>query len=537
MTWSHWLNALCRSLPPPPPSRSLHRRHSQSRRIEPLEQRLVLSAISVYEDMMQIYLAESASFAIVNNEGYATYIASDYLNYGASSASIDTSAISTIQIIGGTGDNVIDLQDVDLSLFPNLTAVSVDGGAGDDQIFGSALGDVLFGGSGNDWVYSVQGNDTVTGDAGSDTLYSGAGYDTISGGADDDSINGQSGIDCVSGGSGDDTVVGGGQADSLYGGDGIDSFGDFPGSTGYEVLQWESLPLEIEDGSEPTTDDSVDENWVSEPFDWPVGDPSYELSEDELVARPEYIERNEYFQNLWDPYSRPLPVRTWEPEIDDSQSLAEGSSEEGITTISIPAPTPAAQLGTSQTNLTTESSIQSTSLTVYATVMDCGLVTAGTFAQANTDPLSPTGGSEDSTIKGGTGPDPESEPTQPTPYFPPNTPNTPSPRPPYPYPNPTPNPYPSPNPPPPPQLPPPQAQLPVVTIQRGPQHPVEGIDPGRGYFTITRTGSTAQPLQVNLQYSGSAGRGTDYNADEARQAVTIPTGMSSQRAFKGAIQI
>ena len=75
--------------------------------------------------------------------------------------------IQAIKVIGGPGPNSIDLSGVIRSAFSNLTAVSINGGGGDDSIVGTDVGDVLVGGDGNDTLIGGAGDDSLTGDGGS----------------------------------------------------------------------------------------------------------------------------------------------------------------------------------------------------------------------------------------------------------------------------------------------------------------------------------------------------------------------------------
>ena len=107
-----------------------------------------------------------------------------------------------------------------------------EGGAGADEIVGSARGDdLIFGNGGNDdlrgWsgddtVVGGAGNDFIRGDAGDDVVTGGAGNDTLTGWTGDDFLVGGSGNDLLRGGEGADNLIGGGGADTLEGGDGND---------------------------------------------------------------------------------------------------------------------------------------------------------------------------------------------------------------------------------------------------------------------------------------------------------------------------
>ena len=65
------------------------------------------------------------------------------------------------RISGGAGDD-------DLYLIGDSLQVTLEGGLGDDRIFGTQHGETLIGGSGDDFLFSNGGDDEMTGGAGSD---------------------------------------------------------------------------------------------------------------------------------------------------------------------------------------------------------------------------------------------------------------------------------------------------------------------------------------------------------------------------------
>lgn len=67
---------------------------------------------------------------------------------------------------------------------------TMDGGNGDDILFGSIAQDSLLGGNGNDAIWGRSGNDTLKGGAGDDVVRGGANNDTLSGGGGDDVLDG-----------------------------------------------------------------------------------------------------------------------------------------------------------------------------------------------------------------------------------------------------------------------------------------------------------------------------------------------------------
>lgn len=116
-------------------------------------------------------------------------------------------------LVGGAGDNVIDISGFAASYPPTL-----DGGGGNDLLIGSSFMDLLRGQGGNDTLHGGAGNDFLQGGEGHDQLVGGSGTDGLSGGSGDDSVFGGLGDDTAFGGSGDDSIRGESGADTLFGG-------------------------------------------------------------------------------------------------------------------------------------------------------------------------------------------------------------------------------------------------------------------------------------------------------------------------------
>ncbi len=112
------------------------------------------------------------------------------------------------ELTGGASANTLSVA----SNFGGL--VTLNGGDGNDTLFGTALSDVLIGGA---------GNDSITGGLGNDTILGGDGDDRLLGQGDNDSIDGGTGADILLGGLGNDTLLGNTGRDFLIGQYGADS--------------------------------------------------------------------------------------------------------------------------------------------------------------------------------------------------------------------------------------------------------------------------------------------------------------------------
>ena len=118
----------------------------------------------------------------------------------------------------------------------------LSGGSGNDTLYGNSgtdimsggnKHDILKGGSGNDTMYGNSGNDTLNGQSGDDTLVGGTGSDILKGSSGNDTLHGENGQDTLDGGSGDDVLDGGIGNDILKGGSGNDTLS---GDTGTDKL-------------------------------------------------------------------------------------------------------------------------------------------------------------------------------------------------------------------------------------------------------------------------------------------------------------
>ena len=107
---------------------------------------------------------------------------------------VASSAITSIEVNGGPGANLIDLNGVTTAAFTALGDVDVDAGAGNDEVRGSQRPDDIQGGEGNDRLVAFTNpagtRDLMQGGEGDDTLVwnPGDGSDTADGQAGSDTI-------------------------------------------------------------------------------------------------------------------------------------------------------------------------------------------------------------------------------------------------------------------------------------------------------------------------------------------------------------
>ncbi|HDN9008332.1 TPA: Ig-like domain-containing protein, partial [Aeromonas veronii] len=104
-----------------------------------------------------------------------------------------------------------------------------------DQSSSNDKADVLIGGDGNDILFGQGGDDFLFGGAGNDILFGGAGNDTLYGESGNDTLYGGSGNDTLFGGIGDDNLIGGLGNDILVGGLGNDIL---KGDGGADTFTW-----------------------------------------------------------------------------------------------------------------------------------------------------------------------------------------------------------------------------------------------------------------------------------------------------------
>jgi Ca2+-binding RTX toxin-like protein len=143
-------------------------------------------------------------------------------------------------ILAGSGNDTVYGGQGDDSILGTTGDNLVFGNRGDDYILVGDGSDTVWGGGGKDWIDAIGGNDLIYGNQGSDTIVGGPDNDTIYGGQNDgpasldvlgqlkamegtEYIDGGDGNDLIYGNYGDESILGGADDDKLYGGQGDDT--------------------------------------------------------------------------------------------------------------------------------------------------------------------------------------------------------------------------------------------------------------------------------------------------------------------------
>jgi Ca2+-binding RTX toxin-like protein len=116
----------------------------------------------------------------------------------------------------------------------DLLAMAIPAPYGENEYFGTSVGETLLGGDnddvihgegGGDIIYGYAGADTLLGGDGDDALFGGVGDDSLDGGDGNDNLKGEAGSDVLHGGAGDDIIdeaYDDSQPDQLFGDAGAD---------------------------------------------------------------------------------------------------------------------------------------------------------------------------------------------------------------------------------------------------------------------------------------------------------------------------
>ena len=111
-----------------------------------------------------VFDAGTGAFSVTGTEGadsiVITVSANDIVEVGNVASGVNAGDVTTISVDGLGGNDLIDLSRVLASDFSGISsdagAITIEGGFGNDTIFGSGLDDTIRGGAGDDFIYGDQ---------------------------------------------------------------------------------------------------------------------------------------------------------------------------------------------------------------------------------------------------------------------------------------------------------------------------------------------------------------------------------------------
>ena len=179
-------------------------------------------------------------------------------------AGLDVSRMAGDFLDGGAGQDSLWGNEGDDYLYGGADQDTLYGGLGEDHAFGEAGKDELQGGKGGDYLDGGAERDLLFGEEGDDILVGGAGNDQLDGGEDNDILDAGDNDDVLLGGDGADILRGGANDDQLYGdmGAGSDGADILEGGTGNDMLsgggRGDTYVFAVGDGQDSILDDGAD---------------------------------------------------------------------------------------------------------------------------------------------------------------------------------------------------------------------------------------------------------------------------------------
>lgn len=150
---------------------------------------------------------------------------------GANDTIVDLAGDNQIHAV--QGDDSVIVGDGNNRIWTDGGSDTVHAGNGNNVILAGGGNNVIIAGNGNNEIHSGSGNDTITTGNGNNEIHAGGGDDTITTGSGDDRIWGDGGNDLIRAGAGNDIVNGGTGNDVILGEEGDDLLS---GNQGLDVL-------------------------------------------------------------------------------------------------------------------------------------------------------------------------------------------------------------------------------------------------------------------------------------------------------------
>ncbi|MCS6853004.1 MAG: Ig-like domain-containing protein, partial [Gemmataceae bacterium] len=162
--WRRWLRAVSRQLL----GRGGRRRRKRRipLQVEELERRELLALTASYQAGLLRIVSDGAD-AIQLGVNAGQEVTVNGVVVAAPGGNVRADQVVALQVVGGPGNNEIDISRLNPVQFVGLTTIEVDGGAGDDLLVGSGFSETLIGGPGNDVLRGGGGRDVLIDQSGS----------------------------------------------------------------------------------------------------------------------------------------------------------------------------------------------------------------------------------------------------------------------------------------------------------------------------------------------------------------------------------
>ena len=212
--------------------------------VQALEARRLLSTAVVTSGVLTITGTDANNYVSMNFNGALNRVSVNDSTAGAPSkllGSFNPATFTKINVKLLAGNDYLSIA------YINVKPMTIDAGAGNDNVAGGDGNDSILGGLGDDYITASKGNDLADGGDGNDNILGGLGNDNLKGGVGSDVIGGQQGNDLIDGGT---------SGDQLRGGEGIDTV-TYASRTKPLVVDITDSPAELPDDGEVGEKDFV----------------------------------------------------------------------------------------------------------------------------------------------------------------------------------------------------------------------------------------------------------------------------------------
>lgn len=174
-----------------------------------------ISGVGLHAGTLQVVGTADKDHVQVNQKGRQIEVKTDFDT--PKKQYFEASEVTSMVITLGDGDDHVDIHN------SVIVGVTIDGGAGNDDLRSGGGNDSIFGGPGKDRLDGGDGDDYLNGSEGDDDLNGGGGNDVLVGGEGDDKLDGGKGHNLLIGGGGEDDLTDGSDGPKVGGKDALGS--------------------------------------------------------------------------------------------------------------------------------------------------------------------------------------------------------------------------------------------------------------------------------------------------------------------------